>query len=303
MKKILFLLLLIGLGFQAKAQQDYLFTQYMVNPLAYNPAYAGSRDALSALAMYRAQWIGINGAPRTGLFQIHSPVGTSNFNVGLNLLSDRVGLFQFNDVALSGAYRLELGDGNLQFGAQIAMRNYVANLSSANTPQTNNDPTLRPYNETLPNFGFGFYYFNEKWFVGGGIPFFYNHQVDISTNSAIDETYLRHYNLSAGLIRDLTESVKFRPSFLFKYAPHAPAQIDLNAAFVFNDAILVGASLRNLETVGGIIQVFLKNNLYVGYSYDYSLNALTTVNTGSHEIFICYDFKIRGAMVQSPRYF
>src|SRR5688572_2922571 len=48
-----------------RAQQDPLYTHYMYNTLAFNPAYAGSRDAMSFFGLARFQWAGINGAPMT----------------------------------------------------------------------------------------------------------------------------------------------------------------------------------------------------------------------------------------------
>ncbi len=56
------LLILLG-SFSASAQQDPQYTQYMYNTEVVNPAYAGSRDALSFGLLYRTQWVGLDGAP------------------------------------------------------------------------------------------------------------------------------------------------------------------------------------------------------------------------------------------------
>ena len=67
----LLVLLLLGLG-SLQAQQDAQYTQYMYNTVSVNPAYAGSRGHLSIAGLYRNQWLGLDGAPETQTFNIHS---------------------------------------------------------------------------------------------------------------------------------------------------------------------------------------------------------------------------------------
>src|SRR5579859_5323037 len=75
----------------AIAQQDISFSQYFFNPMYVNPAYAGSRGTFSGTAVYRDQWVGLAGAPTTGLVGIHDMVPNSNIGLGLQFYSDNVG--------------------------------------------------------------------------------------------------------------------------------------------------------------------------------------------------------------------
>lgn len=59
------------------AQQDAQYTQYMFNTMSVNPAYAGSRGQLSIAALYRSQWVGLDGAPKTQTLNLHSPIRNS----------------------------------------------------------------------------------------------------------------------------------------------------------------------------------------------------------------------------------
>ena len=77
---LIIILLFVGLG--ATAQQDPQYTQYMYNMNIINPAYAGSSGTTSIGALYRSQWVGLEGAPSTATIAIHSPVGN---RVGLGL--------------------------------------------------------------------------------------------------------------------------------------------------------------------------------------------------------------------------
>ncbi|MFC0181043.1 type IX secretion system membrane protein PorP/SprF [Pseudarcicella hirudinis] len=64
----------MGLSNRAKAQQEALYSQYMFNMMAVNPAYAGSRDVLSMTGLFRQQWVGVEGAPTTQSFTIDMPL-------------------------------------------------------------------------------------------------------------------------------------------------------------------------------------------------------------------------------------
>ncbi len=57
------------------AQQDAQYTQYMYNTVSVNPAYAGSRGHMSMAVLYRSQWVGLDGAPKTQTFNMHTPLG------------------------------------------------------------------------------------------------------------------------------------------------------------------------------------------------------------------------------------
>ncbi len=73
------------------SQQDAQYTQYMYNTVSVNPGYAGSRGNLSVAALYRAQWVGLDGAPKTQTFNIHSPIGYRGVGLGLSAVNDEIG--------------------------------------------------------------------------------------------------------------------------------------------------------------------------------------------------------------------
>ena len=72
--KITIVLFLILGYLTSYAQQDAMFTHYMNNMLLVNPAYAGSRDALTVTALHRSQWVDFKGAPLTQTITMHSPL-------------------------------------------------------------------------------------------------------------------------------------------------------------------------------------------------------------------------------------
>ena len=82
MKNLVIILFTLLCASQVNAQQDPQYTQYMYNMNIINPAYTGSTEGLAVGALYRSQWVGLDGGPETFTFNIHSPVGK---RVGLGL--------------------------------------------------------------------------------------------------------------------------------------------------------------------------------------------------------------------------
>ncbi len=87
------------------AQQNAMYSQYVFNTLAYNPAYAGSRNVFSATALYRNQWSGIKGAPTTATLTADAPFKEDRIGLGIQLINDELGVTKTTGAALSGAYR------------------------------------------------------------------------------------------------------------------------------------------------------------------------------------------------------
>ena len=84
MKRIALTILVSILQLQLMGQMFPLSDQYMNNPLAINPAFAGCQDALSLGLLYRNQWVGIEDSPKNKAFMAHAPI--RNDRVGLGLL-------------------------------------------------------------------------------------------------------------------------------------------------------------------------------------------------------------------------
>ena len=91
-------ILLLGCA-KAHSQQDSQFTQYMYNTININPAYAGSRGAMSIFGMHREQWVGLDGAPKTNAFSINTPIKNSKLGLGVSFINDEMsGGYAIDDV-------------------------------------------------------------------------------------------------------------------------------------------------------------------------------------------------------------
>ncbi|HXC03291.1 MAG TPA: PorP/SprF family type IX secretion system membrane protein, partial [Bacteroidia bacterium] len=113
----------------ALAQQDPQYSMYMFNQLGINPAYAGTRDVLSASMFYRNQWTGFSGAPITEVFNIHAPLRNDKAGVGLQINEDQLGPAKTTSVLATYAYRIKLGKGKLSFGLSGGLMDQVIDYS------------------------------------------------------------------------------------------------------------------------------------------------------------------------------
>jgi len=306
--KIIFLSALILLVAKTSmAQQDPMFTQYMFNTLAINPAYAGSRNVVSATALMRSQWTGIEGAPKTGTFTIDAPVMDKRFGIGLQLLTDKLGVTQTNAAAVSLAYRIRLDEGSLSFGLQGDVSQYRADLTSVdlNTGSPYDPAFANNVRRTLFNFGTGAYYNSDRFFVGLSaqdlVP---NRLSEPSENGArLAGKQALHVFLSSGYVFPVSEDLNLKPSFLIKYVHGAPIEGDINGTLWIKDVIGIGAQYRTSADIAGLLEIQATPQIRIGYSYDRSVTKLQGFNSGSHEIMLRYEFGFERGKIISPRYF
>ena len=217
------------------AQQDAMFTQYMFNGLAINPAYAGSHNAISANFINRQQWVGIDGAPQSTSFSVHSPLGGDKLAVGVQLVHDKVGVSKELFTNASLAYVLPVSEtAKLSFGLSVGLDMVDYNFADLEMGTTVVDPNFDPSNsisENKTNFGLGAYYHTKNTYFGVSVP-------RLMENEYGDEvTYQqkRHYFVYAGHVFKLHPNVKFKPNVLVKISSNVPMSIDLNANFLFID--------------------------------------------------------------------
>lgn len=305
--KIVVALLLATLSMlDISAQQDGLYSQYMFNPMAINPAYAGTRNTISGILLHRSQWVGMEGAPRTNSLAIHSPIKGKNFALGLNLLTDQIGPTRNTSFLGTYAYHLKLGKGRLSFGLRGGLyhnqlRNSELNYSNDLQNSTENFSSL------TPNFDFGTYYHTDKFYAGFSINHLTNGSVKFNNQV---ETYdlNMHFMGFAGKAFVLSPDLVIKPSLLVRYTESAPINYDINTSILFQKVFWIGASYRsslsefNESSIVLITEYNISQSFRIGYSYDFNLGSIKNYNTGSHEVFLGADLHSNRKKSISPRY-
>lgn len=305
MKKLLPVLLIV-IAAQGFAQQDPLFSQYMFNKLSLNPAYAGSREILTVDALYRYQWVNIDGAPQTLSASIHTPLRNEHIGLGINVYHDAIGPTATQGALATFAYRILFPEGRLSFGIQAGIK-YSDIFWSRINPYDLEDPLFRSQmkNRAVPDANFGIYYYSKKYYFGFSSKQLLQNQMSVVTVNGHDEftKLLRHFYGMAGAAFPLSDGLVFRPSVLVKFVKNSPPQMDLNASFLISNTFWLGASYRTEKAISLMTEFNLSENLRLGYSYDLWLNELQAYNKGSHEIRLGFDFDMIKKRMLTPRYF
>jgi len=302
-KLIIYILLMTGSGLMA--QQDALFSQYMFNMLVINPGYAGSSDALNVTLVNRQQWAGLDGAPQTSTFSIHAPLRNENIGLGLYAYSDVLGPSKSTGVLASYSYKVRLGNGKLSFGVQFGVKSDHIDWNMLDMKDTDVSYAETTKKNVNLDANFGIYYSTDNFYLGVASKQLMEKNIGVAE---YDDEYayaklLRHFYGMAGVAIPLSNSVVLKPSTLVKYVNNAPVQADLNANFLINDVLWLGASYRTEGTAVLMTEVLINRRFRVGYSYDMFLNKLNITNRGSHEIMLSYELPVFNKRMKTVRYF
>ena len=292
---------------ETNAQQDPQYTQYMYNMNVVNPAYAGSRGTLSLGLLGRSQWTSVDGAPKTLTFDVHAPLG-KKVGVGLSVIADEIGPAKETNIYADFSYTLTTSEeGRLAFGLKGGVTLLNVNLLDVVLPQTSSagDPVFdENINDTFPNFGAGVYYYTNKWYAGFSVPNILKSEHLDKDNINTKASEEVHYFLTGGYVFDLSSTLKFKPSLMFKGVAGAPVSIDINANFLMYDRFEVGASYRIEDAVSLLFNFGVTPDFRIGYAYDYTISEFSNSNTGgSHEIILLYDIDFSKKNLKSPRFF
>lgn len=300
---ILILILATNASF---AQQDPMYTQYFFNTQTINPAYTGTWESMGFMALARQQWASWDGAPETYTFSFQSPLKNEKVALGFNVISDKLGFEKRFGVFADYSYMVRLGEtAKLRMGLKGGFTNYSNNLVEYTLYPGVNDPFFQGEidNKFRPNFGVGLFLDGQKYYLGVSSPKLLQNNFESNYNNYSVQAEMRHYFISGGLVFDLGENIKFKPTFLTKAAWNAPVQVDLTANFLFREKLWLGGSYRTNDAIGLIAQWIFNNKLRIGYAYDYSITKLQNYHNGTHEIMISYEMRFLKEFVVSPRYF
>ena len=306
--KIKWLLLTGGILVSAAsmAQQQPMYSQYMFNMLNINPAYAGSRGVMTATALYRNQWVGIPGAPRTSSFSFDMPLNEKKIGIGFQLYDDRLGIERTTGINAFYAFRFQIsGSGTLSLGLQAGLLNYQANYTEVSTFQPNDPSFAANVSGLLPSAAAGVYYNSDKFYIGFSTPALLKTQISYNNAAQIASVTSQdlHLYLASGFVMNLNQDLALKPSILLKAVSGAPLEVDVNANLWIQNKLSIGASYRTGDAVVGMVELQLNQQLRFGYAYDKTFSDLGTLNTGTHELMLRMEFGSSGGKVSSPRYF
>jgi len=314
-KSYIAVILLILLGtFSGNAQQDPQYTQYMYNTQVINPAYAGSRNVLSFGLLYRTQWVGLDGAPKTATLTADTPIGYyDDMGLGLSIVRDEIGPATETNITVDYSYTISTSfSSELSFGVKAGIDLLDVDFSQLHLPggSTPDDPYFKDNidNKLEPQIGAGVYFNTERFYVGLSVPNFlttkhFDDSVIDNPNVDVTEAAERmHYFLIAGYVFDLGDDLKFKPATLVKAVGGSPLQVDLSANFLIYEKLTLGAAYRWDAGVSAMVGFQASDSIFMGFGYDFETTDLQTYNDGSYEFMLRFDV-FNNQRVLTPRFF
>lgn len=318
--RLLTFLFAIQLSAEAYSQQGLQFSQFMYNPMAANPAAAGTADAFRAVGLHRSQWVGFAGAPVYQTIVADLPIYAAGSGAGLMIVNDRIGVENNFAVYGSYAYHIKTGRGVLSAGVQAGWMQKVLDGTLLTTPGGLYEQGVVDHNDNVipgqkitassPDFGLGLMYLYGDWMVGLSATHILAPAFRYTAGVESDIRYNRHLNLIAGWNRTLAPDWTISPSLHVK-SDFVKMQAEVAVIATYNDFVSLGAGFRGYsgesrDAVIGILGLRVSSNLFVGYSFDYGISALQNVHNGTHEIHLRFLSPMapprKGKIINNPRF-
>jgi type IX secretion system PorP/SprF family membrane protein len=319
--KLVSMLLLLAVWNMESAQGQQLpqFSQYMFNGLHINPGYAGYKGQPYIQSTYRSQWMNFPGAPETLTVTGDFSANEGRMGFGASILTDKMGPAKTTSGMLTYAYRIQTGyESFLSLGASAGISEYAIDGSMFD-PNDLGDVNIPEGKVSLvtPNLNTGIFFYTPRFYAGVSA---YNL---VGKKSLEDEAVALayhdiHFYLTAGLLVPLSETVRFKPSFLLRTAEQGPSNLDINGMFLFMERLWLGASYRSNVNLNGdelpdnlskrnavafIGEIFATKNLRLGYAYDHNTNVLNNYKNGSHEVSLGFYIAPKNVRMNNPRWF
>jgi type IX secretion system PorP/SprF family membrane protein len=286
----------------AHAQQSAIFSQYIFNLFAINPAYAGARETLSANVGYRAQWLAVPGSPRTLNFNVHTPLLAHNMAIGLLVQADETGARSAPKVAAAYAYSVQLSAREkLRFGVQGGVMNYQIHWNRLEyadpfEPVASGAPPSR----WMPTADAGIMYTAPRGYAGLSYYAVGNHTKARSV--AFDERVENALTFAAGRVWTLSEQVDLKPGTLVRYTTNGLWQADVSLSALLLNRVWITGIYRSGFGAVSAVHTFVTDKLQVGYSYDWAAGRTATFGQATHEVYLGIDLS-RNAANAPTRYF
>lgn len=277
-----------------------------------NPAYATAEEGILNLGgLYRTQWVGLEGAPKTGSFFAHTPIN-DRIEVGISFTNDNIGdVVNENNIFADFAYVLPVGiESKISFGVKAGVTLFDTNFNGFQL-QSGGASSDEAFDENIskafPNLGIGAFFFTDNYYLGLSAPNMLSTK-HLENENGIKATGVQnvHYFLTGGYVFDIDKNLKLKPAFMARGVKGAPLAVDITANVLINEKLEAGLGYRLGDAISALVNFRITPELRVGYAYDYTTTNLGDFNSGSHEIFILFDvdlFGFKSGYDRSPRFF
>jgi type IX secretion system PorP/SprF family membrane protein len=278
----------VVIGFAANAQQLPESNLYSFNKYGINPGYTGFQGGcVEAYGSHLSQWVGIEGAPTTNYFSLHSAIG-KNMGLGGGIILDKAAFVSRFSARLSYAYRVKLGDDhNLRFGLSGGVYQVKVDASSAVVDDLTDD-VVGGGAQTGMTFDseFGIFYNYKGFQLGISIPQMFETSAKLDFQDLDGFTGERHIVGYTGYKWEANDTWDIEPSVLFKTSGNGLSQLDINAMVTYKDLISIGGGYRTHIGPLARLGINIKDMFTIGYAYEFSGANISAYSNGSHEVML-----------------
>jgi type IX secretion system PorP/SprF family membrane protein len=282
MKNLYASLLFLTVSMCAVAQQDPLYTQYLLNPLIINPAYSGLNNNFNAMVGYRTQWTGLEGQPQTINASIHTSLVDNKVGAGVLVINDKIGNMTSTEANATFSYKLNFNESTFSFGMQAGVQNFRTDYSGLNIRDMGDAAFTGGERGTRINMGAGVALKSEKFFVGLSVPRLL--PTRFKNGGSEFDLYNQHFYLTGSYVYYVNEKVRLKPSVLLRGVKGAPASVDFAVSANFNTLHTVGLFTRNLNTYGILLQTLLAEKYRFGYAFEIPTSKSVGTSFSTHEL-------------------
>ena len=304
MKKLVIIALFLC-GQQAFGQQQYVFTNFMMNDFYFNPAIAGSKDVHYANIGFRKQWAGFDGAPLTLYANYYGSAGNKmKHGYGASIISDRSGLVQNTGFYLNYAYHVKLNDDwKLGLGVkpgylQLNIKLYDAQLADpGDALLTGNILSANAFDLDA-----GLHLYSKEFFFMASTR---NVFTDVLNFTTFNAGLSRHFTGIAGYkwlvnkkkkpetdeegnVIKRKKDFELMPVIMANFVQPVQPQISGMLKATFDRKYWIGLTYRSQDAAGLALGLKIKNRFNLGYAFDYSIGDIQGYNSGSHEIMLSF---------------
>jgi len=301
------------------AQQDVLFTQFAYDKLGFNPGYAGAHEHISLNAIYRNQWLGLEGSPVRFSASLNFPSLDQKLGLGLHIDKSDIAIFGRNSIQGIYSYRIPMGSGSLAFGLNTSIRQFKADWSDPKLRPPNgwaNDPAVDPnlYTKMIFNLGAGLYFRQEGFYAGVSVPRISKADIDFDDNNldTLVAVESRLIYLMGGGRFDVNSNLELSPQLLLTIPEVGIMQYELSIIGILANKFHIGANYSSggssespVESIDLILGLQASNQMFFGLSYDITMSELREVSNGTIELIANYRFnkKNKANIIINPRYY
>lgn len=313
--KYLLFILIVFVSSPTHAQVFYNSTHISTwNQQVDQPALVGNSDGIRAIATYRYQWVGMEGAPMTVYAGADMKLPLKNLSGGVFLSHDRAGATSYTGVDLSMAYSIPMKENSFNIGAKLGMKSMMLDGSKLSTPTSAEDPLLSMTKESAfrPNIGLGVAFIHRAFHVGAFVDNVGNFKAQLNgANTSFKTDFGRYFGLEAAANIPVGANINIQPSVFLRINDYNH-QIDISLVTNIFERYSIGMGARgytknSFESLIVMSKVDLSKSISMMYSFDIVMNEIKTVSHGSHEVSFQYiipkDFTAkRTKIINHPRY-